>query len=345
MNDRERFARMKQIFLGAINLSGEEQRLYLESECAGDTELLNYLEVLLNGNDEPDMLKSGAVEEMLKHGFETTGPAETQQSLPECIGDYEIVSVLGEGGMGIVYEARQENPRRLVALKVIRRGASIDEQQVKMFRREELALAQLKHPGIASIYDAGRTNEGQHFFAMELVRGIPLNSFIDKQKKHGDTKNRLNLFLKICSAINYAHQSGIIHRDLKPSNILVQENAEVKVLDFGLAKITDSDVTMMTLATEAGRIQGTLAYMSPEQARGNPAAVDLRTDVYALGVIMYEMLTGKRPYTLHPFHIPRAVRTICEEDPVRPGSISQNLRGDLEVILLKVLDKDPDRHY
>ncbi len=346
MNDPERFARLKQIFLAAQELSGEERQEYLLRECADDTELRADVDALLDGGEEvPDLLKTGAVEDILKRGFGGEKLAPKPEAIPDRIGDYEIVSVLGEGGMGIVYEAHQESPRRLVALKVIRSGASIDEQQVKMFRREELALAQLKHPGIASIYDAGRTDEGQHFFAMELVRGVPLDSYLDKQTKHGDTNDRLNLFLKICSAINYAHQSGIIHRDLKPSNILVQENADVKVLDFGLAKITDSDVTMMSLATEAGRVQGTLAYMSPEQARGDPAAVDLRTDVYALGVIMYEMLTGKRPYTLHPFLIPQAVRTICEEEPARPGSISHNLRGDLEVILLKALEKDPDRRY
>jgi serine/threonine protein kinase/Tfp pilus assembly protein PilF len=352
----ERFARLKQIFLEARALPEAERPAYLERACADDADLLRDAQSLMAHPDEvPHILESGAIEDFLKHGVGGYAP-DRNRAIPGRIADYEIKGVLGEGGMGIVYEAQQEDPKRLVALKVIRSGPFIDEQHIKMFRREEIALAKLKHPGIAAIYEAGRTDEGQHFFAMELVRGVPLDEYLGKVET-GDVDFRLRLFLKICSAISYAHQSGIIHRDLKPSNILIQTPAgngdevkprsepDAKVLDFGLAKITDADVTMVSVATVEGRVQGTLAYMSPEQARGDTEAVDLRTDVYALGVILYEMLTGERPYSLHPVLIPQAVRTICDEDPTRPSSHSRTLRGDLEVIILKALEKEPTRRY
>ena len=374
MNDAQRFARLKEIYLKAQELSGEERRSWLDRECAGDEAFRAEVDALLENRDGlPELLRTGgAIEDFLKRGPREDAEPPAPPAAPERIGDYEIEGVLGEGGMGIVYKARQENPRRLVALKVIRSGPTVDEQQIKMFRREELALAQLKHPGIASIYAAGRTEAGQHYFAMELVRGVAIDTYFKSGGAKLDTAGRLRLFVRICRAISHAHQAGIIHRDLKPSNILVQtpggsgevggsqakpsespskaadgsrSEPEIKVLDFGLAKITDADVTLMSLASEAGRVQGTLAYMSPEQARGDPAAVDLRTDVYALGVILFEMLTGKRPYTLHPFLVPQAVRTICEQEPTRPGSVDRALRGDLEVILLKALEKDRERRY
>ena len=276
------------------------------------------------------------------------------------IAGYRVVRKIGEGGMGVVFEAEQQSPRRSVALKVIRGGAYVDEQKVRMFQREVQTLGRLKHAGIAAIYEAGRTDEGQHFFAMELVRGVPLDEYLRGQPRAREgVAARLTLFLQICEAINYAHQRGVMHRDLKPSNILVilpsesatrstvrlRERVQIKILDFGLARITDADVAAATVITEMGQIAGTLAYMSPEQTRGDPNEIDLRSDVYSLGVMLYEMLTGSRPYQVQRKQLPEAVRVICEEEPQRPSEHVRLLRGDLETIVMKALEKDPARRY
>lgn len=280
-----------------------------------------------------------------KAGMEAVGrsAALVETQLPQQIGSYSIKRRLGVGGMGIVYEGEQASPRRLVAVKVVRGGPFVDEYRLRLFERETQTLGRLRHPAIASIYEAGRTAEGQPYFAMELVTGLPLTEFA--QKNNLDLRERLKLFQRVCDAIYYAHQRGVIHRDLKPTNILVDANGEPKILDFGLARITDGDAAAATQTLDALRLMGTLPYMSPEEARGNLADVDVRSDVYSLGVILYELLTDALPFHLSRGALPEAVRIICEEQPRLPSAINPELRGDPDSIVLKAMEKSQGRRY
>ncbi len=282
--------------------------------------------------------------------------------MPAEIGGYRIFGRLGEGGMGVVYEAEQPSPRRRVALKVIRGTEIVDDLRLKMFEREAATLGLLHHPNIGAIYESGRTPEGRHFFAMELVRGATLADWLASRPKSPDRAEielRLRLFRQICDAVHYAHQRGVIHRDLKPSNVIVTDTPAsgagsgvtpspmVKILDFGLARITEGDVAA-TQVTEVGVIKGTLPYMAPEQARGDASALDVRTDVYALGVMLYELLTGQRPYSVETGSLLSAVKVICEQAPkplAETWRASVRLDPDLATIVMTALQKEPDQRY
>jgi tetratricopeptide (TPR) repeat protein/predicted Ser/Thr protein kinase len=245
--------------------------------------------------------------------------------------------------MGAVYEAEQDQPRRSVALKVIK-AAWASPEMLRRFEQESQALGRLQHPGIAQIYEAGSADTGfgvQPFFAMELIHGKPLVEYADEHKLN--TRQRLELMIQVCDAVHHAHQRGIIHRDLKPCNILVDETGQPKILDFGLARATDSDA-QTTRQTDMGQLLGTLAYMSPEQVLADPYALDTRSDVYALGVILYELLAGKMPYALSR-HLHEAVRTIQLTDPAPLSTVSRVYRGDIETIVAKALEKDKERRY
>ena len=273
-----------------------------------------------------------------------TAAAKNPLLLPTRIGRYRIVRLLGEGGMGAVYEAEQDQPRRSIALKVIR-SVWASPQMLRRFEQESQTLGRLHHPGIAQIYEAGtaETSFGpEPYFAMEIIHGKPLIDYANDAKL--SLRQRLALMIEICDAVQHAHQRGIIHRDLKPGNILVDESGQPKILDFGLARVMDSDTEQMTRQTDIGQLLGTLPYMSPEQVEADPTAVDTRTDVYALGVILYELLTDKLPYTLSQ-QLHEAVQTIQQVDPAPLSSVSRLYRGDIETIVGKALEKDKARRY
>lgn len=274
---------------------------------------------------------------------------------PRTIGEFRILRVLGRGGMGAVYEAEQRDPPRRVALKVVHGGALVDDETLALFRREVRALARLTHPGIASLYASGTTPEGVPHFAMELVDGKPLDAW--RRERDGaqglpsaEIERRIAVFLGICDAVAYAHTRGVLHRDLKPSNVVVREREgepEVKVLDFGLARITEGEAAASRV-TERGTLRGTVPYMSPEQLSGDPEAVDARSDVYALGVLLYELLTGAHPHAegdLGSLELPGRIL----KEPARP--ISRSWKGlrpldpDLATIVMKCLEKEPARRY
>jgi len=391
----DRYEQVCQICCDVLQIEAPQRAAFLDRACAGDDSLRREVEAMLANEermegflDEPALAVAAqllaekqAQSRLTAARFNLTSPICSGLTLPESgsspvtptfIGSYRILRKLGEGGMGVVYEAEQQHPKRSVALKIIRGGRLMSDYQVKLFQREAQALARLKHPGIAAIYEAGRTDEGQHYFIMELVRGAPLLDYVKGSRLSGmqassGVRRRLELFLKLCEAISYAHQRGVIHRDLKPANILAADESEsldgaspdggeVKVLDFGLARITDEEGAGVSGLSEAGQIRGTLPYMSPEQLRGDLGEIDVRADVYALGVILYEMLTERLPYDLEHATAPQAIRIICEEAPKplsralretrdRESGKTERIDRDVETIVLKALEKEPDRRY
>ena len=263
---------------------------------------------------------------------------------PQRIGAYTIDGVLGKGEMGVVYRARQAHPDRVVALKVIRPG-SLSRDVLRRFEHEVRVLGRLAHPGIARIHEAGTADAGdgaQPYFAMELVEGLPLLEHADGEGL--DLRARLRLMAKVCDAVQHAHLSGVIHRDLKPANILVQDG-QPKVLDFGVARATDADMQVTTVARAVDELVGTLSYMSPEQMTGEAETLDTRSDVYALGAVLYELLAGRVPHELAGKPLTEAIR-IVREDDVRPlRALDARYRGDVDVIVAKALERDRERRY
>lgn len=292
------------------------------------------------------------------------------ESPGDQIGPYKLLQQIGEGGMGVVYMAEQKEPvKRRVALKVIKPGMD-SRQVIARFEAERQALAMMDHPNIARVLDAGQTDSGRPYFVMELVNGIPVTEYCDEQRL--TPTERLRLFVPICHAVQHAHQKGVIHRDLKPSNILValyDGQAVPKVIDFGVAKATSQSLTEKTLFTQFGQTVGTLEYMSPEQAERNQLDVDTRSDIYSLGVVLYELLVGDTPFgrgRLRSAAFHEMLRILREEDPprpstklstskslptiaanrrVEPASLTGALRGDLDWIVMKALEKDRSRRY
>ncbi|HZZ80241.1 MAG TPA: serine/threonine-protein kinase, partial [Gemmataceae bacterium] len=354
------------VFLEAIKRTSPASRAaFLNEACVGDDALRHSIEQLLAAHDK----SSGPLDRELP-GFSPTRHHAGSGSAGLQIGPYKLLEQIGEGGMGVVYTADQQFPvRRRVALKIIKPGMNT-RQVIARFEAERQALALMDHPNIAKVLDGGVTDEGRPFFVMEYVKGVPITEFCDQAKL--TVEQRLMLFVQVCQAVQHAHQKGIIHRDLKPSNILVclyDGQPVPKVIDFGLAKAMHQPLTERTLFTAHGLMVGTPLYMSPEQAEFNNLDIDTRTDVYSLGVILYELLTGTTPLDRQRFKEAawgEMLRLIKEEEPTKPSTkisgsrslptiaaqrnlepaqLSRMVRGDLDWIVMKSLEKERSRRY
>ena len=345
----------------------DQRAALLDSLCSGDStkrsqivELLKQRDRSLNPADLPTKPPS----------FGVTA-AHSNQLIGRQLGRYTIVEQLGEGGMGVVYRARQDQPvKRQVAIKVTRPGFDSPEMRAR-FQIERQALALMDHDNIARVLDAGTTDDGRLYFVMDLVCGTPITEYCDRQQR--STRQRIELLILVCKAIQHAHQKGIVHRDIKPSNVLIVEVDGVpvpKVIDFGLAKGLEQKLSAQTLQTQYGQVLGTIEYMSPEQASFSGTDVDTRSDVYSLGALLYELLTASTPLgreRLHELELDQLLKVIRDEDPLKPSqrlslatartdgevghdsvsrrSDSNRIRGDLDLIALKALAKDRDRRY
>jgi serine/threonine protein kinase len=355
---------VKELFAQALQRSTTAEReKYLAEACAGQPELRSQIESLLRAHEQ--------ARDFLSHTIRLPPPDTVIERSGTMIGRYKLLEKIGEGGFGVVYMAEQQEPvRRMVALKIIKAGMDTREV-IARFEAERQALALMDHPNIAKVLDGGTTEARRPYFVMELVRGVPITDYCDQNNL--STAERLRLFINVCQAVQHAHQKAIIHRDLKPSNVLVtlQDGEPVpKVIDFGVAKALSQKLTEKTLFTALGQMIGTPAYMSPEQAEITQEDVDTRSDIYSLGVLLYELLTGVTPFdkeTLAKAALDEMRRMIRETEPPKPSTrlqtlghklakvakhrhtepaaLSRLVSGDLDWITMKCLEKDRRRRY
>lgn len=326
------------LLVKAVELEPAERSTFVRNSCAGDATLARRVEDLLAAMDRSStFLETPALGDRA---------ALRSVAIPQHIGGYTIERVIGIGGMATVYEAMQDQPRRRVALKVMRHGLT-HTSALQRFRYESEVLARLHHPNIAQIFEAGACDAGHGvttpFFAMEYIEdATPITTFAAQRKL--SLAERLEMFVAVCQAVQHGHQLGVIHRDLKPGNILVDAHGRPKVIDFGVARSADPQHERITQHTDMGQLIGTLHYMSPEQCtHENP--VTIRTDVYSLGVLLYELLCGRLPHDFSNTPIPEALRVIRDVSPPPPCTHRSDLRGDLEAIIMMAMDKEPDRRY
>jgi len=362
------FDQLKEIFLVAVEKeSPAERAAFLDKACAGNSVLRARLDALLIAD-----AVSGALLDQPPARLAPTAPYEPILEQPGAVlGSYKLLQKIGEGGMGLVFMAEQQRPvKRKVALKIIKPGMN-SRQVVARFEAERQALALMNHPHIAQVFDAGETESGRPYFVMELVRGVPITEYCDQNNL--TPRERLQLFIPVCHAVQHAHQKGVIHRDIKPTNVLVtlHDGKPVpKVIDFGVSKAIHQEMTERTLFTNFAQMVGTPLYMSPEQAEMSGLDIDTRADIYSLGVLLYELLTGQTPFDrtrLREAAFDEIRRIIREEEPLRPSMrlstlgealtavsshrktdprrLSQLVRGDLDWIVMKSLEKDRTRRY
>ncbi len=345
----ERWARVKELFEAAVDLDPNKRATLLEQECCGDEALRVEIESLLESDERAD----GFIEQPAFAIPHDLFPANAEEPfVGRQFGAYQIIREIGRGGLGAVFLAARADDeyRKQVAIKLIRRGLDT-EDILRRFRNERQILAQLDHPNIARLIDGGTTDSGLPYFVMEYVQGEPINAYCDAHAL--PTTERLNLFCKVCAAVTYAHQNLVIHRDLKPSNILVTPEGEPKLLDFGIAKLLSSGEELFTQTIPALRVM-TPEYASPEQVKGEK--IMTTSDVYSLGVLLYELLTGQRPYRLKTRKPEEIARAITEQEPERLSTAllhdsrftshdARALRGDLDNIVLMAMRKEPARRY
>ena len=323
------------IFFALAQIPPDQRGPQLDERCGGDIALREEVERLLHGLEKTDTLISPLTPPV--------GADDVSQPAGAEVGGFVIVRQIGAGGTGVVHLAHQRHPPRVVALKILRREFVASAVQ-RRFEIEAELLGHLHHPGIAQVYAAHPGDAATPpFIAMELVNGPPLTEFAEARGL--SARERVELLARVCDAVQHAHHRGIIHRDLKPGNILVNDDGQPKVLDFGVARRMDGSVASPTIATETGQLVGTLAYMSPEQVRAVPEAIDTRTDVHALGVILFRLLAGRLPFGHDDPALPELARRIVQDDAPRLSTIVPSLRGDLDVIVARALAKEKDRRY
>lgn len=359
--------RARDVFMAALEAKdpGERNRILTE-QCQGDVGLRREVELLLQQHerDETFILDAAPAD------LDATGAVEMLERAGSIVGPYKILQEIGEGGMGVVFMAEQSSPiQRMVALKIIKPGMD-SRQVIARFEAERQTLALMDHPNIARVLDAGTSPHGRPYFVMELVKGLPITKYCDEH--HLTVAERLELFKSVCQAVQHAHQKGVIHRDIKPSNVLVAEydhQAVPKIIDFGVAKAMGFKLTERTMFTGLGQVLGTLEYMSPEQAKLNQLDIDTRSDIYSLGVLLYELLTGSTPFErkrLREAAYDEVLRIIREEEPPKPSTrvstaaelpaiannrgaepkkLSVLMRGELDWVVMRALEKDRNRRY
>src|SRR4051794_33171323 len=358
---------LEDIFLAAVEKAPADRAAYLDGACGTDAKLRAQVEALLRSHEEAGSL----LEQPLFRPGPTLDEPPAAERPGASVGPYKLLQVIGEGGMGTVFMAEQTKPvQRKVALKVIKHGMD-SRQVIARFEAERQALALMDHVNIARVFDGGTTETGRPYFVMELVHGVAITKYCDDNRL--SPRERLELFVPVCQAIQHAHQKGIIHRDVKPSNVMVtlyDGRPVPKVIDFGVAKATEQRLTERTLFTQYGAMVGTLEYMSPEQAEMSALGVDTRSDVYSLGVLLYELLTGNTPLThktMKEAAYAEILRMIKEEEPPRPSArlsdsgeslasisaqrhmepatLTKLVKGELDWIVMKTLEKDRNRRY